>query len=98
MKNIKIKLILLFSILSINLYPDALIPGNQCALIVASRASISEAKDYINNEVSNTKNVNVYESKNGWYAISIGFLKSHEVKPVMGKWKKSGKIPQDSFS
>ena len=66
-------------------------------MIVASRATILESKDYINHEVKNKKYVNLYESKNGWYAISIGFLEDNKVRSILKKWKNSKKIPKDSF-
>ena len=97
MKNLKIKSLLLFLMLSTSAYSNVLIPNNQCALIVASRTNITEVKNYINDEVSNKKYVNVYISNNGWYAISIGFLKNNNAKSILKKWKISGKIPQDSF-
>ncbi|MDP8174102.1 YARHG domain-containing protein [Phocoenobacter skyensis] len=72
-------------------------PNNECALIVASRQTMDEVKDYINENISDRRYLRIYKASNGWNAISIGMLKPNEVEPVMTKWKESGKIPQDSF-
>jgi hypothetical protein len=80
-----------------SLYGDVLIPSDQCALIVASRSTKSEVKDYINNEIKNTKYVTIYKANNGWYAIALGFLKDSEKDSIISKWKRSAKIPHDSF-
>lgn len=97
MQFLNIKAIFILILLSKILYSDVLIPNNKCALIVASRATISESKDYIKNQVTNKKYVNLYQSNNGWYAISIGFIKNNNVRSILKKWKNSGKIPMDSF-
>jgi len=73
------------------------IPDDTCALIVASRETKADVKAYIDDNISYTKYVTLYESNNGWYAIALGFLKDNESKSVMKKWKDIGKIPRDSF-
>jgi len=76
---------------------DVGIPDNTCALIVASRQTKSDVKAYIDDNISYTKYVTLYEANNGWYAIALGFLKDSEYKSIMQKWKSIGKIPNDSF-
>jgi len=73
------------------------IPDDTCALIVASRKTKTDVKAYIDDNISYTKYVTLYESNNGWYAIALGFLKDYESESVMRQWKSTGKIPSDSF-
>lgn len=75
---------------------DYIRPG-QCALIVASRSSIAEARAFVRANVSDRRYVKGFLSSNGWIAISIGTLRKGEVSSVMSDWKRSGRIPQDSF-
>lgn len=71
-------------------------PGT-CELVVASRSSLSAARAYVRSNVSNTKHTKIFKSQNGWYAISIGALTPSEEKPIISKWKSSGKIPRDAY-
>lgn len=73
-----------------------LITPGTCELIVKSKPTLSSARAYALN-ISDKRFVKIFKSSNGWYAISIGSLKPHEVGPVTRKWKASGKIPSDSF-
>jgi len=92
----KKNLFLLFSVYS--LYGnDVGIPDDTCALIIASRQTKYEVKEYIDNNISDTRYVTIYQSNNGWYAIALGFLKDYQSKYIIRKWKDSGKIPSDSF-
>jgi len=90
------KIILYISLTGI-LIANVDIPNNRCALIVASSKHLYEIKNYIDNKINDKRYLNVYQSNNGRYAISIGFLKDYEVDRVMNRWKSSGKIPRDSF-
>lgn len=72
-------------------------PNNECALIVASRQTMDEVRNYISENISDRRYLKVYKASNGWNAISIGMLQPDEVTPVMTKWKTVGRIPQDSF-
>ncbi|MCG7494101.1 hypothetical protein [Thalassobius sp. Cn5-15] len=74
---------------------DMVKPGT-CELIVASRPSLDAARDYVRT-LSDRRFAKVFEADNGWYAVSIGALKPAEEKPVLTKWKASGKIPKDSY-
>ena len=95
--NLNMKILLFGVFLNTSLFGDVLIPEDQCALIVASRSTKAEVKDYVNNEISNSRYVTIYRANNGWYAIALGFLKDNEKRTIISRWKKSGKIPQDSF-
>lgn len=92
------KKILLYFLLFSFLYGNNVgIPDNTCALIVASRQTKADVKAYIDENITFTKYVTLYQANNGWYAIALGFLKDNESKSVMRRWKNSGKIPYDSF-
>lgn len=73
------------------------IPAGTCALIVASRKTIPEVRDYIEENISDRRYLTVFRAQNGWYAISIGTLEPEKEEAVMDKWKNIGKIPDDSF-
>jgi hypothetical protein len=92
-----LKKVLLYISLTGILMANVDIPNNQCAIIISSSKYLYEIKDYINNNIDDQTYLNVYQSNNGRYAISIGFLKDYQVKNIMKRWKRSGKIPSDSF-
>lgn len=73
------------------------IGAGQCAVIVASRRSVAEARDYVAANISNRRYLQGYQSQNGWIAISIGNLTSAEEEQVMADLKAAGRIPGDSF-
>lgn len=72
-----------------------LIEPGTCELIVKSEPSLDSARSYARN-IDDTRFVKIFESSNGWYAISIGALKPHEEEAIISSWKASGKIPDDS--
>lgn len=76
---------------------EAAIPTNKCAIIVASRKTKKEVTNYIDENINNTKYLNVYKSNNGWYAISIGFIKKSQSKKILDDFKKKNIIPFDSL-
>ena len=75
---------------------EALIPADKCALIVASRASLDEVRDYqaIHSQLSFGP---VYLSSNGWYAISVGLIDERAARETMRQLKASYRIPQDAL-
>lgn len=91
------KILLYFLIFSFLHGNNVGIPDNTCALIVASRQTKADVKAYIDDNITYTKYVTLYQANNGWYAIALGFLKDNESKSIMKQWKNSGKIPYDSF-
>lgn len=70
---------------------------SECALIVASRPTVIEARNYVFANVSDRRFLKAFRSKNGWIAISIGTLKPHEVDTVLTEWKQAGRLPLDSY-
>lgn len=74
-----------------------IIPDTKCALIIASRTNILEAKLYLQQKVSDKRYANIYQVKNGRYAISVGLLNVNDKDSIIGRWKAEGKIPSDSF-
>jgi len=76
---------------------EVVIPHDKCALIVASRKTKKDVRDYIDENITSTRYLNIYKSNNGWYAISIGFLKEYQKNSILKNWKKIGKIPSDSL-
>jgi len=91
------KKIMLIVLISLVLSAEVDIPSNKCALIVASRKTMSEVRDYVKDEISEKKYVTIYQANNGWYAIALGFLKNSEQKSIISRWKQINKIPHDSF-
>ncbi|MCK0149774.1 hypothetical protein MWU54_07055 [Marivita sp. S6314] len=73
------------------------IPPGQCALIVASRRTVEEAREYVLTNIRDRRFLNAFLGRNGWIAISVGTLKPDEVDPVLSNWKANGRIPQDSY-
>lgn len=78
-------------------YVEVVIPKDKCVLIVASRKNMRDVKDYIDENITNTRYLNIYRSSNGWYAVSIGFLDKTQKKSTLKSWKRVGKIPHDSL-
>lgn len=74
-----------------------LIPDGSCAVIIASRETIPEVRQYIQENSISKKNLKVYEADNGWYAISVGTLDNSSQSEKMYELKHSSKIPDDSF-
>lgn len=75
---------------------DHIAPG-ECALVVASRPTVAEARQYVLANVSDRRFLKAFQAKNGWIAITIGTLKPDEVDPVLAEWKAAGRIPHDSY-
>lgn len=74
-----------------------LFSADKCALLVASRTNLLDAKLYLQQKVSDKRFANIYQVKNGRYAISIGLLNRNDKDSIIKRWKIEGKIPQDSF-
>ena len=90
------RLILLILLITYS-YSYVDIPSNKCALIVASRQTLDEVESYINTEIDNKTNVKVYQSNNGWYAISIGLIPKNQATQIISNLKLDNSIPKDSF-
>lgn len=74
---------------------DQTIPNGSCAIIVASRNTISEVQAFIVD--AKQPITTVYQSQNGWYALSVGHVKIEMRKAVVENLVDSGNIPVDSF-
>jgi hypothetical protein len=72
------------------------IAPNECALIVASRPTVAEARRYVLENVPD-RFVHGFRGKNGWISISLGTLMTEEADPVLSSEKANGSIPQDSY-
>lgn len=73
------------------------IPPGECALIVASRQTVAEARAYVLTNIRDRRFLSAFLGRNGWIAISVGTLNPDEVDTVLSSWKESGRIPQDSY-
>ncbi len=75
---------------------EHILPG-ECALIVASRPTVAEARDYVFANITDRRYLSAFRSQNGWIAISIGTLKNAEADPILLQLKETGRIPADSY-
>jgi len=74
------------------------IAEDQCALIVAARQTEAEARAYIA-AYPNTNDWfwKVFESQNGWFAISASLVLSDEADYALRTLKGQGAIPDDAY-
>lgn len=74
------------------------IPDGECAVIVASRRSMAEVRDFIRaNPDAAGETPSVYLSRNGWHAISRGLLRQRGADGVLDQAKRNGLIPRDAY-
>lgn len=73
-----------------------IIPFGRCTVIVASRTSMTEVQNFMSANKYLSFDA-VYESENGWFAVSIGLLPIDSFSDEMAGMKKRGIIPQDSY-
>ena len=71
-------------------------PNGQCAIVVASRQSIDDARAWI---FANRweDEANVYASRNGWYAISVALVDTSVASAVLERGKSTGVLPSDAY-
>ncbi|MCV2864848.1 trypsin-like peptidase domain-containing protein [Albidovulum sediminicola] len=75
---------------------QSLVPVGQCAVVVASRPSIDDARQYI--IAGGLQPVaHVFASSNGWYAIAAGFIQSSGSTAVIAQKKLAHEIPNDAY-
>ncbi|MCU9839355.1 trypsin-like peptidase domain-containing protein [Ruegeria sp. WL0004] len=75
---------------------QSLVPFEQCAIIVASRQTIIEAREYIqNNGIEDI--ATVFEAKNGWLAISVGTVPLSSSKQALAELKSKPSFPSDAY-
>lgn len=71
-------------------------PDDQCAIVVASRQTIDDARAWI---FANRweDEANVYASRNGWYAISVAVVDTSVASAVLERGKSTGVLPSDAY-
>lgn len=67
-----------------------------CAIVVASRQSVSEARDWVL-ENRWQKHARIFLSQNGWYSIAVDVVSSERSSEVLNEGKASGLFPQDAY-
>lgn len=70
--------------------------SGSCAVIVASRDNLTETRNLIfaNGWQGSAR---VFLSDNGWYAISVGEVRSEAAQQFLVSGKQSGVLPEDSY-
>ena len=98
MKLVSLPIAALFALLlSLPAGPAAaLVPDENCAIIVASRKSMPEVEEFVaaNPQIDFGA---VYSSRNGWLAISAGLVQDAYADTRLSRLKASGTIPLDSY-
>ncbi|MCC5966116.1 MAG: hypothetical protein JJU24_08255 [Natronohydrobacter sp.] len=74
-----------------------LVPEGQCAVVVASRQTIEDARNYIERNIIDPAGTVVFRSQNGWYAISIGALATEIQADWLAREKSAGRVPGDAY-
>ena len=74
----------------------SLVPEGTCEIVVASRSNVSEARSFIQ-ENNFADRARVFQSSNGWLAISIGRVPATSSKAVLSTLKARGQVPDDSY-
>lgn len=72
------------------------IPYDQCAVVVASRPNLVAARAYIY-EHGWENSARIFESGNGWFAISVEMIPSGTSVARLSAAKNSGTIPADAY-
>ncbi|MGM0740160.1 MAG: S1 family peptidase [Pseudomonadota bacterium] len=71
-------------------------PSGSCAVVVASRESLSEARQWIvANDWENS--ARVFLSDNGWYAISVAEVRLDAAEKRLSAGKEAGAYPVDAY-
>ena len=74
--------------------PRFLAPPNSCHVIVASRRTLPEVRAFASQNPNYLPMMTVFQSDNGWYAISIGPISLKAVGQVLGP---SSPLPDDAY-
>ena len=77
-------------------WSQGFVPSGQCAVVVASRPTVQAAVQYIY-EYGRQSAARVFESSNGWFAITSGMIRDDGSTAVNSRMKSSGSIPNDAF-
>lgn len=77
-------------------HADTFFGPNNCAIVAASRATLSEARDWI--QTHNFENsARVFHSDNGWFAITVEVVNEQTSVPTIRSYVAQGSIPADSY-
>jgi len=88
---------LTFSALAVMpLAAEPLVPEGHCAVVVASTQTIEDARD-VAYSIREFDQVAIYESVNGWYAVTVGYLETRRQAETLRRWKRAGRTPQDAY-
>ncbi|AYE86125.1 hypothetical protein B5M07_08360 [Sulfitobacter sp. D7] len=68
----------------------------KCAVIAASRSTLSEARQWIY-ESGYEDEAHVYFSQNGWYAITLGLVSKSESRSIIERSIRMGNLPSDAY-
>ncbi len=83
-------------IASTSLLAQSLVPAGHCAVVVASEPSLGAAKRYVaSNGIDGF--ARVFESSNGYFAITIGMIPDVGSAKTLVEFKEARKIPDDSY-
>ena len=73
-----------------------IVPIGKCEIVIASRKTLVEARQlYDNNDLVGFGKI--FQSSNGWYAITVGAIETSEATKVLDNLKRLGKIPDDAY-
>ncbi len=86
-----------FSLGGVSVSLAADIPEHHCAVVVASRQTMDEVKQYVAEQGFAKEKITIYPASNKWLAISVGVLPEKTATPTLKAWKAKGKVPKDSF-
>ena len=73
------------------------LPSHQCYIVVASRTSVQEARQFIYDRLQSTNGVRMFLSDNGYYGITVATVSRSEADWRLSQMKSQNKIPGDSF-
>ncbi|MGH1415259.1 MAG: SH3 domain-containing protein [Pelagimonas sp.] len=73
------------------------LPSSQCYIVTASRPSIAEAVAFAKQWFSNRSGVRLFQSTNGYYAITIRTVAKSESDWQINRLKSQNAVPSDSF-
>lgn len=71
-------------------------PHGQCAIVVASRQTIDDARAWI---FANRweDEATIYASRNGWFAITVAIVGTDVAPTVLERGKSTGVLPRDAY-
>lgn len=71
-------------------------PSGSCAVVVAARPSVQEARSYI--WANGWQDIaRIFESSNGWFAITVGVIPNAGSTEEIARLKGQGTVPDDAY-